>query len=100
MKVHDVFHVSLLEPYFPNTIPGRSEEPPPPIIVDGEVEYEVDEVLDSKFICKKLHYLVSWKGYDVSERTWEPAGNFSNQEVAMCEFHARYPHKPAPKGGS
>src|SRR5436190_438213 len=30
MKIHPVFHVSLLEPYKPSTIPGRICDPPPP----------------------------------------------------------------------
>jgi hypothetical protein len=47
MKIHDVFHVSLLEKYIPNTIPGHLEEPPPPIIVDDEEHYEVEQILDS-----------------------------------------------------
>ena len=98
MKVHDVFHVSLLEPYIPNTLPGRLEEPPPPAIVDGEPEYEVEEILDSRIFRRKLQYLVSWKGYDISERSWEPVENFSNHEESVLEFHRRYPLKPGPRG--
>ena len=46
--VHPVFHVSQLEPATPNTIPNRSQPPPPPVEVDGEPEYEITEILDSK----------------------------------------------------
>ena len=46
--VHPVFHVSQLEPVTPNTIPNRSQPPPPPVEVDGEPEYEITEILDSK----------------------------------------------------
>jgi hypothetical protein len=46
MKIHPMFHVSLLEPYHVFTIPRRTHNPPPPIIVDGEQEYEVEEILD------------------------------------------------------
>ena len=46
--VHPVFHVSQLEPAMPNTIPNRSQPPPPPVEVDGEPEYEITEILDSK----------------------------------------------------
>jgi hypothetical protein len=46
MKVHPVFHVSLLEPYHASTILKRTHKPPPPIIVDGEQEYEVEEILN------------------------------------------------------
>jgi hypothetical protein len=41
MKIHPVFHVSLLEPYHAFTIPGKTHEPFPPIIIHGEKEYEV-----------------------------------------------------------
>ena len=49
MKIHPVFHVSLLEPYKPSTIPGRTRPPPPPVVLDDELEWEVEEILDSSF---------------------------------------------------
>jgi hypothetical protein len=48
MKVHPMFHVSLLEPYRAFTIPWRTHEPPRPIVINGEQEYEVEEILDSR----------------------------------------------------
>jgi hypothetical protein len=50
MKIHDVFHVSLLEPYRPSEIPGRVPPLPPPILLasSDEPEYEVEEILDSR----------------------------------------------------
>jgi len=42
-----MFHVSLLQPYHTSTILGRIHDPPPPIKVDGEHEYEVEDILDS-----------------------------------------------------
>ena len=69
IKIHNVFHVSLLEPYFPNSIEGRTLPPPPPIEVRDELEYEVEKILDSQIRRKKLYYLVDWKGYGVAERT-------------------------------
>ncbi|HEY6407467.1 MAG TPA: RNase H-like domain-containing protein, partial [Ktedonobacteraceae bacterium] len=36
MRIHPVFHVSLLTPYRANEIPGRTQPPPPPIMIDGE----------------------------------------------------------------
>ena len=46
--VHPVFHVSQLEPATPNVIPNRVQPPPLPIEVDGEPEYEITEILNSK----------------------------------------------------
>jgi hypothetical protein len=48
MRVHPVFHVSLLEPYRESVLPGRVQAPPFPVKVEGELEYEVARILDSK----------------------------------------------------
>jgi hypothetical protein len=39
----------------------------------GADVYHVDKILDKKKIKNKLHYLVSWKGFDESSNSWEPA---------------------------
>ena len=58
MRLHPVFHVSLLEPYASNSIPGRIVPPPPPIEFDEGPEYEVKAILDSKVVKNKLYYLI------------------------------------------
>jgi hypothetical protein len=45
MQVHPVFHVSLLKQYHEGT---RIGAPPPPVILDGNIEYEVEMLLDHK----------------------------------------------------
>ena len=40
-----VFHVSLLKPYNKN---GRHQAPPPALLVEGEEEFEVEEILSHK----------------------------------------------------
>jgi hypothetical protein len=37
MRIHPMFHVSLLEPYHVSTIPRKIHDPPPPIEVDGKL---------------------------------------------------------------
>jgi hypothetical protein len=93
MKVHPVFHVSLLEPAANDPMPGQQREPPPPVVVDGEDEYHVEEILDSKMVRRRLRYLVKWTGYDQPD--WEPAENV-NGLAAVDEFHEKYPGKPGP----
>ena len=97
MKIHPVFHVSLLEPYKESTIPGRLQVPPPPIEIDGEEEFEISEILDSRINRRKLEYLVHWQGYEVSERTWEPVANLDNAPEMIEDFHRQYPTKPSAK---
>jgi len=93
MKIHPVFHVSLLEPYRESTILGRLPAPPPPIKINGEEEFEVSKIIDSRINRRRLKYLVHWQGYEVSERTWEPAANLANTPKMIKKFHRQYPTK-------
>lgn len=97
-SIHPVFHVRLLEPFIPNSIPNRRQPPPPPIEIDGNAEYEVSEILDSRKRRNRLEYLVEWTGYEDSSehRTWEPAENVANASDCLLDFHQRYPDKPGP----
>src|SRR5271170_2901380 len=94
MKVHPVFHVSLLTQKLPDLIPGRHRPPPPPIEVEGEEEYEVEEILDSRMHYGKLQYFVKWKGYTTEENSWEPAENVANALDAVANFHVAHPNRP------
>jgi hypothetical protein len=66
--VHPVFHVSMLEPSFPNAIPNQVQPPPPPVVIDSEPEFEVSKILDAKIDSRrkryKLLYMVRWTGYE------------------------------------
>ena len=96
MKIHPVFHVSLLEPYKPSTIPNRIRPPPPPIVIESEPEYEVEDILDSKYIRKRLFYFVKWKGYDPCHNSWEPVSFVKNSRRLIEAFHSKYPNRPKP----
>jgi hypothetical protein len=95
MKIHPVFHVRLLDRYHENKVPGWTQPPPPPELVEGQTEYTVDKVLDSRIRRSKLEYLVDWEGYGEEERTWEPAENLGGAPEAVTEFHRQYPQRPA-----
>jgi len=98
--IHPVFHVSLLEPYYTSNIPGRHQAPPPPIEIEGENEYEVNTILDSRVRRRRLEYLVAWTGYEDQEDavTWEPAKNLTHVSDLVQEFHEEHPDKPGPDG--
>jgi hypothetical protein len=90
MRIHDVFHVSLLENYAESRIPGRRIPPPPPTLINNKEEYEVEEILDSRIRRGKTEYLVSWKGYSPSENTWEPKANIiPGAQEALDEYLER-----------
>jgi hypothetical protein len=96
MRIHPVFHVSLIEPYKTPTIPDRNPPPPPPVVIDSEQEFEVEQILDSKLLRNRLFYLVQWKGYPISENSWEPAQLVKNASQLVKSFHSQYPTKPSP----
>ena len=101
-SVHPIFHVSQLEPSISNTIPNRIQAPPPPIEVDGDPEYEISEILDSKLdrhCCNcKLLYLVHWLGYEGTddETSWLLATELGHAPDLVTDFHSCYPGKPGP----
>ena len=47
-SVHPVFHVSILKPTTSNTFSKRIQPAPAPVIIDGEPEYEISQIVDSK----------------------------------------------------
>jgi len=48
MKIHNTIHISLLETYEDNKLPLQIREPPPPIILEGKPEYELEEIVDAR----------------------------------------------------
>ena len=82
MKVHPVFHVSLLEPAASDPLLGDLQPPPPPVIINEEPEWEVDEIVNYKFVGKTLRYLVRWVGY--ADLTWEPNKLGINIEIGRA----------------
>ncbi|KAF9809211.1 hypothetical protein IEO21_07475 [Rhodonia placenta] len=94
VPVHPVFHVSLLSKYTRSDIPGREPEEPPAIEVEGDEEYEVERIKDSRIFRRQLQYLVKWKGYDDSHMSWEPACNVANAPALIADFHRKNPNAP------
>jgi hypothetical protein len=84
LKIHNVFHMSLLKPVTPGT---SLTAPPPPTMVDGELEYEVERVESHRFVGHgKLQFLVKWLGYGVEHNTWEPEANCANCPEKVSEY--------------
>jgi len=99
LRIHNVFHVSLLERYCEDTIVGRRHTIPSLIVTpDGDLEYEVQQILDSRFFgrWKKLQYLVSWTRYGPEENSSEPASNLKNALDIVAEFHMLHLQAPQP----
>ena len=73
MKIHNVFHVDLLIPHHETQEYGKAYPQPPPELIDGEEEYEVQEIITDRIRGHKnktKQYLVRWKGYSAADDTW------------------------------
>jgi hypothetical protein len=92
-SVHDVFHTDLLTPYRETPTHGANYQRPPPDLVDGVEEYEVERVLDSRQHGRgrKLQYLIAWKGYPDSDNQWVNWDNAEGAEEAIREFKRSNP---------
>jgi hypothetical protein len=91
VKIHPVFHTSKLIPYQQDKIANRNPAKPGPISVEGQDEFEVEKVLNSRLHRRKVQYLVKWVGYDDSENTWEPARNLTHAWDLVRDFHIQNP---------
>ena len=75
-------------------IVGRHTSPPLiPEIIDGEPEYEVEQVLDSQIYCRKLQFLVAWKGYGREENLWISANDIHAPDLIKT-FYQTHPDAP------
>jgi hypothetical protein len=93
-SLHPVFPVIKLTPAPADPIPGwRTAPPPPPVLVDGYEEYEVERILDSRVRYRHLEYLVKWKGYDEGQNSWSPHYSVFAPD-AVKEFHHLNPGAP------
>ncbi|QRW15592.1 Retrotransposable element Tf2 protein [Rhizoctonia solani] len=95
MHIHPVFHVNLLTKFHPDPHGCDPPQPAPIITEEGEEEYKVEKVLDSKWKGqgknRKLWYLVKWKGYNKGSNSWEPVDNVVNAKEAIEDFHKEHP---------
>jgi hypothetical protein len=90
-RLHPVFNVVKLTAATDDPIPGRRFPPPPlPEIIDGEEEWVVEEILDSKVINRKLRYLVKWKDFGIEHNSWEPWDDVHAPEL-VTEFYRNHP---------
>jgi hypothetical protein len=87
-----MFHVDLLTPYIETDFHGPNYTRPPPDLIDGEEEYEVETILKSRRYGRgrKVQYLVKWKGYADSDNEWVNWDDMHANE-ALEEFKRRQP---------
>jgi hypothetical protein len=99
LRIHPVFHVSLLRPYHdPTSFPDRTlpPPPPPPVTIDEATEYVVEKILDHRTRRHRLEYLVKWEGYPDYDASWEPREHLVHAPEILREYEAS---RTMPEGG-
>jgi len=102
MRVHNVFHASLLKPFVKR--PGE-EYDPLPTEVDDEQQYEVEALVNRRKKCHRTskckhgtkqsfryEYLVRWQGYGHEHDEWLPEAELArNYTTLIREYNSRIP---------
>jgi hypothetical protein len=90
-KIHDVFHVSLLKIYKDS----GTVQPPPPELIDGVEEYEVEEIIAHRDRRgNKTEFLVRWVGYGPGHDSWEPREHLVNAQDKLQAYLDSYGSGP------
>jgi len=93
-QLHPVFNVVKLTLAPDDPITGwKTEDHPLPIVIDGEPEWEIEEILNSRWHQRRFQYLIKWKGYGREHNSWESASEVSTLELT-AEFHCKHPGAP------
>jgi Chromo (CHRromatin Organisation MOdifier) domain len=89
-RIHDVFHASLLTPYKETEEYGENFTQPPPELIEGQEEYEVEQIIDSRRWghAQKLQYLLRWKGYSCAHDSWQDTTEVHAPRLVK-EYYAR-----------
>ena len=94
LKLHPVFHASMLKPYHEDhEDPERNTPTRAPIEVRASYDKEVEAILADRILRRKQYqprheYFVKWKGLPDSEASWEPADALWQFKDQIARFHA------------
>jgi len=93
-QLYPVFNVVKLSAALEDPILGRKPQAlPPPIIVNREEEWEVKEILDSRWHRRRFQFLVKWKGFSREHNSWEAASNVKAPDL-IAEYYWKHPATP------
>ena len=89
VRIHLVVNISRIRRYR-DQVRRRKVTPPPPVEIQGEIEYEVEKILSKRKRYRKVEYLVRWKSYTAKEDTWEKEGNLGNARRVVEYYEKEY----------
>jgi hypothetical protein len=78
-------------PYTETEIHGPNFPRPPPDIDNDEERYEIETILNHRKRGRGYQYYVKWKGYDITEASWESTTCFENgSEETLKKYRLRH----------
>ena len=89
-RIHNVFHAVLLRPYKENEVYGENYTEPPPEIENGEEVYEVETILKHRKRGRGYQYFIKWRGYPITDASWEPEEVFSDDGDLLTQYKKRH----------
>ena len=94
-RTHPVFPVVKLDLSPPDPIHGRERPPTPqPEIIDGQEEWEVQQIVDSRWYRRKLQFKVWYKNTLRTEAEWTASGDVENASNLVAKFYEEHPNAP------
>ncbi len=85
-NIHPVQNTAFLTPYHETQEHRPNHLRPPPDVIEGENQYEVEAIITHKPFNRSYRYLIRWKGCGSNDDTWEPASNLDNAEEILEEY--------------
>jgi hypothetical protein len=89
-RIHNIFHAGLLRQYKETEVYGANFQRPLPEVIEGEEVYEVENILKHRRRGRGHQYYVKWKGYPITEASWEPEHVFSNDGNLLTQYKQRH----------
>lgn len=93
IRVHPVFHVSLLETTQGNVMVRAGQDK---LEVESPEEYEPEKIIKHRVRDNKNWYLIKWKNYPNSENTWEPIEHLAKSQRLLKNYHQQTRRARAP----
>ncbi len=94
MHIHDVFHSELFRLIVNDSLSDQKNESSRSIVINDEDEWEINDILNSRWYWRWFQYRVKWKSYD-NDLNWYNADDdeFMNAQEMIDDFHIKYSRK-------
>jgi hypothetical protein len=93
MKIHDTFHTFLLRFIATNYFIEQMQSSSFSIVINEEEEYEINDILNSRYHYDKLQYKIVWTSHSLN-RAWYSTKNFQDHsKEILIDYHQKYSNK-------